>query len=110
MRVLSDGIKDPQALRMMLKLANDYDKLADRAEHRAARDSAASPIPKTGWRPIATAPFDCDLEVAVINHDGAHALAFPCRRILSGWADAITKKLVAVYPTHWREWQRLKRT
>jgi hypothetical protein len=51
MRVLSDEIKDPQALRMMLKLANDYDKLADRAEHRVARDSVASPIPKTGWQP-----------------------------------------------------------
>ena len=47
MRVLSDEIKDPQAQRMMLKLANDYDKLADRAQDRAARDAPApSPIPK----------------------------------------------------------------
>jgi hypothetical protein len=48
MRVLSDEIKDLQAQRMMLKLANDYDKLADRAEDRAARDIAPgpSPIPK----------------------------------------------------------------
>ncbi len=47
MRVLSDEIKDPQAQRMMLKLANDYDKLADRAEERAARDRPGpSPIPK----------------------------------------------------------------
>jgi hypothetical protein len=31
----------------MLRLANDYDKLADRAEDRAARDKAGpSPIPK----------------------------------------------------------------
>jgi hypothetical protein len=36
MRVLSDGVKDQEAQRMMLKLANDYDKLADRAEDRAA--------------------------------------------------------------------------
>ena len=28
MRVLSDEIKDPQAQRMMLKLPNDYEKLA----------------------------------------------------------------------------------
>ena len=39
-RVLSDEIKDPQAQRMMLKLANDYDKLADRAEDRAGRNTA----------------------------------------------------------------------
>ena len=32
---------------LMLKLANDYDKLADRAEDRAARDtSGPSPIAK----------------------------------------------------------------
>jgi hypothetical protein len=48
MRVLSDEMNEPQAQRMMLKLANDYDKLADRAEERAARNSAGpSPIPKT---------------------------------------------------------------
>jgi hypothetical protein len=45
MRVLSDEIKDPQAQRMMLKLANDYDKLADRAEDRAARNTAPGPSP-----------------------------------------------------------------
>jgi hypothetical protein len=46
-RVLSDEIKDWEAQRMMLKLANDYDKLADRAEDRAARDMPGpSPIPK----------------------------------------------------------------
>ena len=47
MRVLSDEIKDSKAQRMMLKLANDYDKLADRAEDRAARDMPGpSPIAK----------------------------------------------------------------
>jgi hypothetical protein len=57
------------------------------------------------WRPIASAPFDRDLELAVINYDGKHALIFPCRRILNGWLDAETDKLVVVYPTHWRDWQ-----
>jgi hypothetical protein len=45
MRVLSDQIKDPEAQEMMLKLANEYDQFADRAEHRAARD-AARPSPR----------------------------------------------------------------
>jgi hypothetical protein len=48
MRVLSDENKDFEARTLMLKLANDYDKLADRAEDRAARDRTPgpSPIPK----------------------------------------------------------------
>jgi hypothetical protein len=49
------------------------------------------------WQPIATAPFDRDLELAVIDYDGTHALAFRCRRILGGWVDAKTKKSVTVY-------------
>jgi len=36
MRVLSDEMKDLEVQTLMLKLANDYDKLADRAEDRAA--------------------------------------------------------------------------
>ncbi len=34
------------------------------------------------WQPIASAPFDRDIELAVIDYYGVHALAFPCRRIL----------------------------
>ena len=30
------------------------------------------------WKPISSAPFDCDLKLAVHNHHGIHALAFPC--------------------------------
>jgi len=36
--VLSADMKDFEARTLMLKLANDYDKLADRAEDRVARD------------------------------------------------------------------------
>ncbi len=39
MRVLSEQINEPDAQRMMLKLANDYDGLADRAEDRVMRHS-----------------------------------------------------------------------
>jgi hypothetical protein len=47
MRVLSDEMKDFEARTLMLKLANDYDKIADRAEDRAAHDMPGpSPIPK----------------------------------------------------------------
>jgi hypothetical protein len=57
------------------------------------------------WQPIATAPFDRDLELAVIDYEGSHALVFPCRHILGGWLNAQSNKSVIVYPTHWREWQ-----
>jgi hypothetical protein len=56
------------------------------------------------WNPIGTAPFGRDIEVAVIDHDGPHALVFPCRRILGGWLKSETKERIDVYPTHWREW------
>ena len=57
------------------------------------------------WKLISSAPFDRDLELAVIDDDGAHALVFPCRRNLGGWMDAATKHQVAVDPSHWREWR-----
>jgi len=56
------------------------------------------------WRPIVTAPFDRDLEVAVIDYYGTHTLVFPCRRILNGWLKSGTQERVNVHPTHWREW------
>jgi hypothetical protein len=54
--------------------------------------------------PITSAPFDRDLELAVIDYEGEHALVFPCRRILGGWMDAVTKHRIDVNPSHWREW------
>ncbi len=56
------------------------------------------------WKSISSAPFDCDLELAVHNYDGVHALVFPCRRILDGWLKAGTRERLDVQPTHWREW------
>jgi hypothetical protein len=62
-------------------------------------------IHKADWQPIATAPFDCDLRLAVIDRQGvAHALVFPCRRVLGGWLKTETKARIDVDPTHWQEW------
>jgi hypothetical protein len=57
------------------------------------------------WQNITFAPFDRDLELAVIDGDGPHALVFPCRRDNRGWVKSGTDRLVEVHPTHWREWK-----
>ena len=60
-----------------------------------------------GWQPASSAPFGCDLELAVIDRGGTHALVFPCRRDGDGWRDAKTRRLIDVVPSHWREWLAL---
>jgi len=56
------------------------------------------------WQPISSAPFDRNLELAVLDKDGVHALAFACWRVADGWINAATKRRIDVRPTHWREW------
>jgi len=56
------------------------------------------------WQLITSAPFDRDLELAVIDSDGPHALTFACRRTPRGWIGVQTKRPIDVRPTHWREW------
>lgn len=58
------------------------------------------------WKLIDTAPFDRDLELAVIDSKGTSVVAFPCRRSTDdGWIDAETgKQVYYVNPTHWRDW------
>jgi hypothetical protein len=58
------------------------------------------------WQPISNAPFDRDLELAVIDEDGPHKLVFACRRILGGWVKSETRQRIEVRPTHWREWPK----
>ncbi len=60
------------------------------------------------WQLISGAPFDCDLELAVIDGDGPHAIVFACRRILDGWINAKTRERIGVHPTHWREWKETR--
>ena len=56
------------------------------------------------WRAISIAPFDRDIELAVIDAEGTHALVFPCRRVSAGWRNARTEERLDVRPTHWRDW------
>jgi hypothetical protein len=58
------------------------------------------------WKLIKTAPFDRDLELAVIDKRGTRLVAFPCRRLRdNGWLDAETnKRIYYICPTHWRDW------
>ena len=78
---------------------------------RRNNDLDQNPRPSVGdnrnmeWQPISTAPFDCDLELAVIDGGEAHALVFPCRRVLGGWLKAATKERLYLTPTHWRQWR-----
>jgi hypothetical protein len=58
------------------------------------------------WKLIDIAPFDRDLELAVIDRTGTHVVAFPCRRVTdNGWIDVETdKRVYYMSPTHWRDW------
>jgi hypothetical protein len=58
------------------------------------------------WKLIDTAPFERDLELAVIDGGGTQVVAFPCRRLTeNGWLDAETnKQIYYMRPTHWRDW------
>jgi len=66
--------------------------------------SASSVLARPMWQPISTAPYDRDLELAVIDTVDTHALVFPCRRTQLGWINSNTKARVDVRPTHWRPW------
>ncbi|TGT72032.1 MULTISPECIES: hypothetical protein [unclassified Mesorhizobium] len=56
------------------------------------------------WNPIASAPTGRNLELAVIDNDGVHALVFPCEKAPVGWKDVATGARVDIRPTHWRVW------
>jgi hypothetical protein len=60
------------------------------------------------WKLIETAPFDRDLELAVIDSKGTHVVSFPCRRLTENrWIDVETDNRLYFHyisPTHWRDW------
>jgi hypothetical protein len=74
------------------------------SEIKTHRDRRADHI-QMDWQLVASAPFDRDLELAVIDVTGIYTLVFPCRRVLRGWINATTNEPVIVRPTHWREWK-----
>lgn len=58
------------------------------------------------WETISTAPYDRDLELAVIEKDRVYAVVFACRRTARGWVKIPSMERVVVSPTHWRLWSR----
>jgi hypothetical protein len=64
------------------------------------------PVVDVMWHPISTAPFDHELELAVIDDKGTRAICFACRRILGGWVKSDTRRPVELRPTHWRDWTK----
>ena len=58
------------------------------------------------WETISTAPYDRDLELAVIEAGHVYPLIFACRRLPHGWAKVPTRERILVNPTHWRPWQK----
>jgi hypothetical protein len=78
--------------------------------HRQSITTSTEPMfvfddPNAQWKPIATAPFDRDLQLVVIDSAGVHALSFPCRGTADGWVNVKTgRSLYNMRPTHWREW------
>ena len=58
------------------------------------------------WTPIASAPSGVDLELAVLESEGVHALAFSCRRQGHAWVACDTGACLDVTPTHWRAWSQ----
>jgi hypothetical protein len=53
------------------------------------------------WREISSAPFDREIELAIIDRD-IHVSRSPRLRHGDGWLDAETLRPVEVTATHWR--------
>jgi hypothetical protein len=56
------------------------------------------------WRLASSAPFDRDIQLAVIDNLDVHALVFPCKHVVGGWINAETHEVLDARPTHWRDW------
>jgi hypothetical protein len=56
------------------------------------------------WNPITSAPFERDIELAVLDQNGEHSVTFACRRSAEGWLSARSNRPIDIRPTHWRQW------
>jgi hypothetical protein len=52
------------------------------------------------WRPLASTPFDRDIQVSVLEKGEVHAFVGPCRRPRNGWLRASTREQLFINPTH----------
>src|SRR5262245_1324404 len=93
--------REMNAVRSLAKLAANA-ILRVRIGRGKIEDSDALPI-SSDWQPISSAPFNRDLELAVISDDGVRALVYPSRRILGGSVKSESKARINVQPTHWRD-------
>ena len=102
----ADAARDPQVQTEYLQQEESWKRLAQcyRFAESLDRFLPGQGVDAEGWQPAASAPFDRQLELAVIDRRGTHALVFPCRRDPEGWIDAQTGRRIEVVPTHWREW------
>ena len=49
MRLLAHEMADPESKRMMLKIADDHESLAKRADDRIASDKLSKAEPRSNW-------------------------------------------------------------
>jgi hypothetical protein len=106
----AEAARDPQVQDDYRRQEQSWDRLAQCYRFAASLDRFLPGIgaDAEGWQPAASAPFDQQLELAVIDRHGTHALVFACRRDPEGWIDAQTGRRIEVVPTHWREWMDLR--
>ncbi|MFL5045254.1 MAG: hypothetical protein ACJ8DX_15005 [Xanthobacteraceae bacterium] len=59
-----------------------------------------------GWKSIASAPRDQDVQLWVEDRFGARALPYACRLTVEGWVNSELKVRLAntIKPAYWREW------
>ncbi len=56
------------------------------------------------WHPVATAPFDRDLEIRIRDEDGVRVAPFPCRQTAQGWVNADLDVRARLMAVEWRPW------